>query len=173
MAEAELEPVGAFPQLAEQKTVASTPFERARVIFGETSGLYPRSVDPTKPPHDSKNWESGSAEALAEARRYVGIVAGRNYRTHRNSPNLDNPLEARAWNDVVRAADQAHQDADLVDARIQNFYIRGTKQRGEGFPKRPDLVLYRKFGPFRTVGDPKHGIPADNETYLEFYGPRK
>src|SRR4029079_13704318 len=100
------------------KAAARTAEDRARVIFGETSGLYPQSIDPKGPENDPRNWVSDSFDNLQAARRYMGIVACRNPATQRNSPNPKIPREVEVWGNAMGAGTAAHNNPDLLDSRI-------------------------------------------------------
>ena len=154
---------------AAKHPVARTPDERAQAIYGETSGLYPHSLDPKKSPYDPDNWEEGSPDQLELARRYVGIIAGRNPVTQWTRANQRNPIESRAWNDALDAANWAHANQGRLDSRIKQFYIRGSGDTAVAFP-RQNVRRYLMIGPFRNVGGAK-SAPAGNDTYIEFYGP--
>ncbi len=60
---------------------------RARVIFGETSGVWPALKDANGKIHDPNNWDPVSADELARARAYIGIVSSRNPITHSSEPD--------------------------------------------------------------------------------------
>lgn len=147
-------------------TPADTPGRRAQVILGETAGLYPESIDPTKSPWDPGNWVPDSADNLAAARKYVGIVAGRNANTRPAIADLSNPIEMRAWNDALNAAQAAQRTPNLLDPKIDHFYIRH-----EGDVRRPwpELYGYLTVGPFRNVGG-RGSTGTSNKTFIEFYG---
>ena len=145
--------------------VARSALDRSRVIYGETRGLYPQSIDPKKSPYDPINWQTDSIEALQAARKYIGIVAGRNGVTQSTDPNLANPLERRAWESAVSAGNAAHVDPDLIDSHITHFFLRGGEDTRQPWP---ELHRYLTIGPFRNVGG--GDVPRGNDVYIEFYG---
>ncbi|HXZ01133.1 MAG TPA: hypothetical protein VEI03_14120 [Stellaceae bacterium] len=146
---------------------ATTVHDMTRVIFGETAGLYPHSIDPDRSPYDPANWDTDSADNLAAARQYIGIVAGRNGQTHSADADLSNPIETRAWADAANAAAKAHANPDLLDEHIDHFYLRGN---GDTRNPWPTLTRYLRIGPFRNVGGGDAG--RGNDLYIEFYGRR-
>jgi hypothetical protein len=146
--------------------------DRAKVIFGETSGLYPQSIDPAGKENDPQNWAAGSFDNLQAARRYMGIVASRNRRTERNVPNPEKEKEVEVWGNAMSAGTAAQNNPDLLDSRITQFFIRGDKNRTkEAFSnQKPRPYKYLTIGPFRSVGGGDAG--GGNDTYIEFYGKR-
>jgi hypothetical protein len=142
--------------------------DRAKVIFGETSGLYPQSIDPEGPENDPRNWVSDSFDNLQAARRYIGIVASRNRKRESKIPNPEIPLEVEVWENAMSAGTAAQNNPDLLDARITNFYIRGDRNRTKEAFK--GLSKFLTIGPFRSVG--KGDAGAGNNVYIEFYGKR-
>jgi hypothetical protein len=128
---------------------------RARVVFGETSGLYPQP--------DS----AASARLLEQARENIGVVSSRNPRTHSNQPqDFQNPFEARAWADSVQAATNS-MDASL-DPIINRLYLRQEKS-DQRVPTYTPLVP--PLGPFNNVGG--GDVPKGPNTYIDFYTDRR
>lgn len=148
---------------------AQTPKERAQVILGETAGLYPKSLDAQKRHDDPNNWVEGSEDDLATARKYVGIVAGRNWNTHPADPEDAIPGDQRAWELATEAAKAAHENPDTLDPRIFQFYIR---HEGDPFRPFPGSDHYFAMGPFRNIGG-QRSAGADNNTFIEFYGKKR
>lgn len=156
------------PRIRELRKTPNVETEkRARVIYGETSGLRPQLKNPKASPDDQKNWDEHSAELLHTARVYVGIVSTRNHVVHSAKPsNGRNPIEATIWSLAVDAAMDGSQ-SNLLDHRVTNFYLRRSEK-----PKTPDgwtnLRLYYSFGPFYAVGGGDAGRGPG--LYIDFYG---
>jgi len=140
---------------------------RAAVIYGETAGLRPALLDPNRSVDDPANWDPASADRLATARVYVGIVSDRNSNVWSDWPtDPNNPIQARAWGLAMDAAARGADETQL-DGRITNFFMR---QDGVG-PQAPDWPGYRRYlslGPFYNVGGGAAG--AGPRTYIDFYG---
>jgi hypothetical protein len=145
--------------------VVRTATDRAGTIFGETSGLYPQSIDPAKSATDPTNWQTDSYDALQFARTAIGVVAGRNTRTHTATPKHDNPAERDAWQSSESAGNAAAANPALLDSHITQFYLRGDGDTGQPWPT---LRRYLTVGPFRNVGG--GDAPAGNNLFIEFYG---
>ncbi len=141
--------------------------DRAAVIYGETAGLKPALLNRSGSPNDPANWDPASADRLATARVYVGIVSERNSDVWSDWPtDPENPIQARAWNLAMDAAVRG-ADGTQLDSRITNFFMR---QEGVG-PQAPDWPGSRRYlslGPFYNVGG--GAAPAGPETYIDFYG---
>ncbi len=137
---------------------------RARVIFGETSGVWPALKDPNGRVHDPNNWDQASADELARARAYIGVVSERNSRTHSAKPDFSKPLDRLQWNRALEAA-QASRAADgTLDPAIGRFYLRqeGSAQK---IPKYDTLTP--PIGPFVNVGG--GDVPRGNQMYFDFF----
>lgn len=140
---------------------------RAAVIYGETAGLRPALLNRSGSPHDPANWDPASADRLATARVYVGIVSDRNSNVWSDWPtDPGNPIQAKAWDLAVDAA-VGSADATQLDSRITNFFMR---QEGVGrqVPNWPSLRRHLSLGPFYNVGGGR--VPRGPETYIDFYG---
>lgn len=146
----------------------------AEVIYGETSGVYPRSIDPNRRVDDPDNWDPHSREELARARRAMGIVSERNRRTHPvDGSRSRNPIEALQWGEAASAA--RTMDRVNLPKRIINFYIRNRDveptaphQRLEQFG---DVVYIGTIGadaPFRNVG--RGDVEPGDNIVIDFYG---
>lgn len=119
------------------------------------------------PASNPANWDTNSADNLAAARKYIGIVAGRNGQTYSADPDLSNSIEARTWADAASAAAAAHANPNLLDGRIDHFYLRGD---GDTRQPWPTLTRYLSIGPFRNVGG--GDAAAGNNLFIDFYGRR-
>ena len=147
--------------------INAVTYRRATAIHGETAGLRPQLLDPSKSAEDPANWDQTSAAQLAQTRAYVGIVSDRNNVVHRvGAPNGSNPLEARAWSQAIDAAQNGAGGTQL-DPRITQFYMR---QEGVG-PQAPTgwtTHVMLSLGPFQNFGG--GGVPRGPATYIDFYG---
>jgi len=145
---------------------------RARVIFGETSGVYPALIDPSGKVLDRENWVPGSADELARARSHIGTVSGRNDVTRPNSPNLTLPMDRYQWNQALEGARTSRDLDKTLPANVDGFYMRqeGTKQ------EIPNYNKLLEMGPFYSVGGSKEVLPG-NRMYVDFhpklYHPKK
>ncbi len=141
--------------------------DRAAVIYGETAGLKPALLNRNGSLYDPANWDPASADRLATARMYIGIVSERNPDVWSDWPtDPDNPIQAQAWNLAMDAAVRG-ADGTQLDSRITNFFMR---QEGVGpqAPNWPGSRRYLSLGPFYNVGG--GAAPAGPETYIDFYG---
>jgi len=138
--------------------------KRARVIYGETSGLRPALLNPNGSPNDPANWDSASAAELAKARLYVGIVSERNSKVWSNEPSdPNNSIQARAWDLALDAAGKG-ADSSQLDSRVKNFTMRQGYQPSPW----PEKKRYMSFGPFYSVGG--GAIGRGSQSYIDFYG---
>ena len=141
--------------------------KRARVIYGETSGLRPQLINPKISSHKPSNWRVESAAKLHRARTYVGVVSERNSRAHSAKPsNGNNPVVAHIWSLCVDAAIDAGEP-DLLDPRITSFFLR-QEGIGRQNPGWTNLRLYFSIGPFNNLGG--GDVARGSQAYIDFYG---
>jgi len=144
--------------------------KRARAIYGETSGLTPSLKNPKAGSYNPSNHDPHSAEQLARARAYIGIVSERNPKVHfAKPPSSGNPIEASAWNHSVDAAIDGHKPEGL-DPRVTNFFLR-QEGIGRQVPPWTGMRRYLSLGPFSNVGG--GDVPRGPKTYIDFYGEDK
>ena len=141
--------------------------KRAQAIYGETSGLTPKLINPKVSPYKKSNWEAKSAERLHAARTFIGIISERNPLVHFASPtNFENSIQSQVWVHSVEAAMNA-ANSTLLDPHVTNFFLR---QDGVGrqVPPWPEFIRYESLGPFNNVGG--GDVPIGPNTYIDFYG---
>jgi len=145
---------------------------RARVIFGETGGVYPALQNPQGKVFDENNWVPGSADELARARAHIGTVSARNPVTHSAEPDLSKHFDRHQWNNALEAARASRALDNTLSKNVDGFFMRqdGTNQNIPNYDK-----LFQ-MGPFYTVGGHNQVGPG-NRMYVDFhpklYHPRK
>lgn len=141
--------------------------KRAKAIYGETSGLTPKLLNPNKNPYNPKNWNSDSASKLHLARAYIGVVSGRNPKVRYAVPtDPKNGIQAQTWGLAVDAAISGG-DGTILDPRVTHFFLR---QEGVGRQTPPwqGFSRYYSIGPFNNVGG--GDVPRGSNTFIDFYG---
>jgi hypothetical protein len=147
---------------------------RARVIYGETASIYPQRIDPKASIYNPNNWDPASADALAKARRQIGVVSNRNDITHSDSPDMSNPLQKQQWEralEAARASDALDQSFDPTAGR---FYMWQKGSYQDQYV--PSYNALDSTGPFYTSGggrrDKKTGkleVPPGGNLYIDFF----
>ena len=139
----------------------------AEAIFAETRGLYPQPIDPDRPVHDRRNWDSRSHRQLTGARRSLGTISERNPDIERlDGSRFRNPLEARQWGEAATAArirGTTDIPPDAAWFNIRNADVEPHPQRRH--PSLGNVRFWRTYGPFVNVGggdvDPGRNIMID------------
>ena len=142
---------------------------KARVGYGETSGLLPqKSADAKRhSPYDRSTWDQDSFDSLQEARRNIMDVSERNPRFHRAKPSVDaNSIDRSIWSDNRGAASKS-------DGTLPGKYIF-IRQAGVGPQRPPKKAGYgqtaepmRSYGPFTNIGG--GDVPKGDRTYIDIY----
>ncbi len=138
----------------------------AETVYGETSSLYPQTDKKGSNPYNSKNWNSDSYDELQAARTAISVISERNNHTQKkDGSSATNPIEKRAWDDSVDAANNAENFS--LPTSTRHFFIR-QKDIGRQKPwwagnKKP----YKSYGPFINVGG--GDVPRGNQTYIDIY----
>lgn len=147
------------------KKTVTEPDHAARVVYGETSGLYPQGIDPNRSPYDESNWDPKSRDDLQEARRWISAVQERNSNVQSAHPHGSNPIEQRQWQSSKDAASSMGAD---IPPEVNQLYMI---QKGVGPQLAPwdNVVLHKTFGPFRNVGGGQ--VPRGDGAYIQFYKP--
>jgi hypothetical protein len=137
----------------------------ARAAYGETASIYPQ-LNNAEDSIYTGPWNEQSSADLETARAFIADVSERNNNVHRAGPPAgNNPIEQRAWNQCVAAAEHA-ESFDLED--VDHFFIRqdGVGDQRPGYVPEgtnPDIT----FGPFVNEGG--GDAPRGPNTYIDFY----
>jgi hypothetical protein len=139
---------------------------KAKVIYGESSGVYPRLKPGPRLLYNPANWDMSSLAKLQEARRKMAVVSERNSRTDSGVPDGSNPIEQRAWRYALEAAREA--SSDELPPTVYYFLHR---QQGKG-PQDPPpdwgkVELHESLGPFRNTS--RGAAPSGPGLYIDLY----
>ena len=140
-----------------------------RVLYKETAGMRPQSVDPTAGPDNRDKWDPASFEDLQNGRKHMVVVAMRN-------PGVGyfegNDFDPKVWNDCQAAAKEGMGLEEYMPEEVQHFYMAK-----EGVPVKEtvdwaqDDSIYDTFGPFKSWGgDIKNGENAIIRIHEKKYG---
>ncbi len=121
-----------------------------RVLYKETAGMRPQSVDPTAGPDNRDKWDPASFEDLQNGRKHMVVVAMRN-------PGVGyfegNDFDPKVWNDCQAAAKEGMGLEEYMPEEVQHFYMAK-----EGVPVDKDIKwaqdnsIFDTFGPFKSYG---------------------
>lgn len=142
-----------------------TKFERAQVVYGETSSLRPKLINPQGNPDDPANWDPDSVEALAKARAKVAAVSGRNGHVHSAMPtNFMDPNQVREWMNSLHAADASDEAQRSFDPEADSFFMRQGEKDAQNSPDYHAIV---SEGPFYNTSN--YPVHRGNQAFIDFY----